>query len=242
MSRVNILVIDDDQQICELLQGYLQRQDFNVFYQHDGRDVLSVLGEKKIDLVILDLMLPGEDGLSICQKIRQHSAVMIIMLTAVGEETDRIVGIEMGADDYLAKPFNPRELLARIKALIRRTSGELGQQRQQQQFAKVTNLYFADWMLDRNKCQLVSPEKIVIPLTQGEYALLTVLLEHANQVLSRDQLLSVIHNREAGPFDRTIDVQIARLRKKIESDAKNPHYIKTIRGGGYQFIAKVTYG
>lgn len=242
MSEQNrLLIVDDDPDICELLTEYLQKQGFFVISRQDGSDIINVINDHQIDLVILDVMLPGDDGLTLCQKIRKQSAVMIIMLSAMGEDTDKIVGIEMGADDYVAKPFNPRELLARIKSLIRRTHGEMGQQRQQQQLSKVSNIYFSGWVVDRNKRKLISPEQMTIPLTNGEYELLTTLLEHANQVLNRDQLLNITHNRDAAPFDRTIDVQIGRIRKKIEVDPKTPKFIETIRGGGYQFTGEVTY-
>ena len=241
-EKVKILIVDDDPDICELLQEYLQKQAFKVITRGNGDNIVEVLEQEHVDLVVLDVMLPGEDGLSVCQKIRQHSAVMIIMLSAMGEDTDKIVGIEMGADDYLAKPFNPRELLARIKGLVRRTQGEVGQQRQQATLVKVTNLYFSDWTVDRNKRKLISPDGVTIPLTNGEYELLLALLENANRVLNRDQLLNITHNRDAGPFDRTIDVQIGRIRKKIEVDPKTPKFIETIRGGGYQFTGEVTYG
>lgn len=241
-DQLKILIVDDDPDICELLQDYLQKQDFNVVTRANGSDIVEVLEQEQIDLVVLDVMLPGEDGLNICQRIRQHCAVMIIMLSAMGDDTDKIVGIEMGADDYLAKPFNPRELLARIKGLVRRTRGDVGQQRQQASLVKVTNIHFSNWTVDRNKRKLISPEAVTIPLTNGEYELLLTLLENSNRVLNRDQLLNITHNRDAGPFDRTIDVQIGRIRKKIEADPKNPKFIETIRGGGYQFSGEVTYG
>jgi two-component system OmpR family response regulator len=240
-SEINILIVDDDPEIGELLQGYLQKQNFNVITRQDGVDILEVIAAHDVNLVVLDVMLPGEDGLSLCRKIREKSAVMIIMLSAMGEDTDKIVGLEMGADDYLAKPFSPRELLARIKSLVRRTSGEMGAQREQEKLVKVTNIKFANWTLDRNKRKLIAPDAVTIPLTNGEYELLLALLENANRVLSRDQLLNITHNRDAGPFDRTIDVQVGRIRKKIETDAKNPSFIETVRGGGYQFNADVSY-
>lgn len=241
-EQLKILIVDDDPDICELLQDYLQKQDFVVITRGNGADIVAVLEQEKVDLLVLDVMLPGEDGLSLCQKIRKHSAVMIIMLSAMGEDTDKIVGIEMGADDYLAKPFNPRELLARIKGLVRRTQGEVGKLREQVGLAKVTNIHFSNWVVDRNKRKLISPESVTIPLTNGEYELLLVLLENANRVLNRDQLLNITHNRDAGPYDRTIDVQIGRIRKKIEVDPKEPKFIETIRGGGYQFSGEVSYG
>lgn len=241
-KNMKILIVDDDPDICELLQDYLQNQGYSVITRNDGNELVELIEREQIGLLILDVMLPGDDGLSLCQKIRKHSAVMIIMLSAMGEDTDKIVGIEMGADDYVAKPFNPRELLARIKGLVRRTEGAIGQKRQQEQLVKVTNIHFSNWTVDRNKRKLISPDGVTTPLTNGEYELLLALLENPNQVLNRDQLLNMTHNRDAGPFDRTIDVQIGRIRKKIEDDPKNPKLIETIRGGGYQFSGKVTYG
>lgn len=240
-DKLKILIVDDDPEICQLLQAYLAKQEYDVITRLNGKDILHVIEEHEVDLVVLDVMLPGEDGLSLCQKIRKKSPVMIIMLSAMGEDSDRIVGIELGADDYLPKPFNPRELLARIKSLVRRTTGEIGKQRQLQSKVKVTNIIFADWVLDRNRRKLVAPDKTTVPLTNGEYELLVTLLEHSNQVLSRDQLLNITHNRDAAPFDRTIDVQIGRLRKKIEDDPRSPKFIETVRGGGYQFNGQVTY-
>lgn len=239
--KASILIIDDDKDICELIQAYLEKQDFTVISRNDGAEILEVINQNGIDLVVLDVMLPGEDGLSLCQKIRHASDVMIIMLSAMGEDTDRIVGLEMGADDYLAKPFNPRELLARIKSLVRRTIGDLGVERKQRQLSTVSNIRFGNWVIDRNKRQLISADSVTIPLTAGEYELLIAFVENSNRVLSRDQLLTMTHNREAGPFDRTIDVQVGRLRKKLENNPKEPLLLTTLRGGGYQFNAEVIY-
>lgn len=241
VEKTKILIIDDDPDICELIKAYLEKHDFVVCTRNNGRDILDVLNNNSIDLIVLDVMLPGDDGLTLCQKVRQTSDVMIIMLSAMGEDTDRIVGLEMGADDYLAKPFNPRELLARIKSLVRRTTGGLGEERKQRQLSKVPNIKFANWIIDRNKRQLISADGVTIPLTAAEYELLLAFVENANRVLSRDQLLNMTHNRDAGPFDRTIDVQVGRLRKKLEDNPKEPIFLTTVRGGGYQFNAEVEY-
>jgi two-component system OmpR family response regulator len=189
----------------------------------------------RFDLVVLDIMLPGEDGLSLCRRLRHESKLPIIMLTALGEETDRIVGLEMGADDYLAKPFSPRELLARIKAVLRRTSDRTDlPQRGAGQI-----LMFAGWQLDIGKRELRSPDDVLMPLTAGEFDLLVAFAEHPQRVLSREQLLDLSKGRDASPFDRSIDVQLSRLRRKIEADSKNPVIIKTVRNGGYIFAVDV---
>lgn len=240
-TALKILVVDDDVEICELLQNYLQQQGYHVLFKHSGDGILSYIELEQIDLIVLDVMLPGEDGLSLCKKIRDHSDVMIIMLSAMGEDSDRIVGLEMGADDYLPKPFNPRELLARIKSLVRRTEGELGESRQQKQLEKVPAIEFGDWVIDRQKQQLISKDNVAIPLTKAEYNLLLAFVENANRVLNRDQLLNITHNRDAAPFDRTIDVLVGRLRKKLQDDLAEAKYITTIRGGGYMFNGEIKY-
>ena len=240
-TKIQILIIDDDPEICQLVQEYLQKHDFSVSYQHDGNNLVDVVANDGIDLVILDVMLPGDDGVTLCRKLRESSNVMILMLSAMGEDTDKIVGLEVGADDYLAKPFNPRELLARIKSLVRRDQIENNNERSQQSLESVGNIRFANWTLDRNKRQIFSDEREGDSLTTGEYELLLAFVENANRVLSRDQLLNITHNRDAGPYDRAIDVQIGRLRKKLEKDSKQPVLITTVRGGGYQFNAKVIY-
>jgi len=197
------------------------------------------LGDWNIDLVILDLMLPGEDGLSLCRDLRTRSQIPVIMLTIMGEETDRIVGLEMGADDYIPKPFNPRELLARIKAVLRRTRH--GTTTSGDPAAGHTGvLGFAGWKLDLTRRHLFSPAGLVVDLTSGEFDLLVAFAEHPRRVLSRDQLLDLTHGRCETPFDRSIDMQVSRLRRKIEADPKQPELIKTVRGGGYMFTPSVT--
>ena len=236
MSRSpHILVVDDDREIRSLVAQFLKKHGYRVSDAPDGRSMMRQLESGRFDLIVLDLMLPGEDGLSLCRRVRTDSSLPIIMLTAMGEETDRIVGLEMGADDYLPKPFNPRELLARIKAVLRRagvTETDGGE-------AVKGEIAFDDWRIDLTKRELRAPDGALVALTAGEFDLLSVLVERAGRVLSRDQLLDLTRGREAAPFDRSIDVQISRLRRKIEQDPKNPKVIKTVRGGGYALASKV---
>ncbi|MCH9769272.1 MAG: response regulator [Gammaproteobacteria bacterium] len=235
----HILVVDDDPQIGELIHDYLVQHGFRVSTARNGQEMKRVMQRCQIDLVVLDIMLPGPDGLTLCRGLREDSDVIIVMLSAVGEEADRVVGLEVGADDYLAKPFSPRELLARIKALMRRTTGAVALRRRQNQALQLPSLCFLNWTLDCNKRRLITADKITVPLSTGEYELLLAFLEHPKRTLSRDQLLDITRGREGSPFDRTIDVQVARLRKKIEENPKDPRIIITVRGGGYQFAAEV---
>jgi two-component system OmpR family response regulator len=205
----------------------------------DGREMRKALADRAIDLVVLDLMLPGEDGLSLCRRLRSDSNLPVIMLTAMGEEIDRIVGLEMGADDYLAKPFNPRELLARIKAVLRRAGASSADAAEATDEQSATRVRFDGWTLDLSKRELISPSGVLVPISGGEFALLATLVAHPRRVLSRDQLLDFARGRDAQPFDRSIDVQVSRLRRKIENDPREPALIKTVRGGGYLFAAKV---
>jgi len=229
-----ILVVDDDRQIRELLESYLQRNGYSVLTLADGRGLLALLQERQdIDLIVLDLMMPGEDGFSLCRRIRTESELPIIMLTASAEETDRIVGLEMGADDYVAKPFNPRELLARIRAVLRRV------QTAPEPAAGLRYFCFAGWQLDTVNRDLIDPEGVVKPLSGADFNLLQLFLEHPNQVLSRDDLLNLTRGREAGPYDRSIDVQLSRVRQRLGDDGKDPHIIKTVRGAGYVLAVEV---
>ena len=236
MSRTpHILIVDDDREIRDLLSRFLKKHELRIDAAANGREMMQLLSEGRYDLIVLDLMMPGEDGLTLCRKVRNTSRIPIIMLTALGEETDRIIGLEMGADDYIAKPFNPRELLARIKAVLRRSDGAIGTDGDLQQQV----LRFANWTLDMTKRELRSPDDVLVPLTAGEYDLLVAFAEHPNRVLTRDQLLDLAKGRTAIPFDRSIDVQLSRLRRKIEIDPKAPEIIKTVRGGGYILAAEV---
>jgi two-component system OmpR family response regulator len=234
----HILIVDDDREIRDLLGRYLGKHGLRVTTAADGREMHRVLDGSRIDLIVLDLMLPGEDGLTLCRNLRAGSRIPIIMLTAMGEETDRIVGLEMGADDYLAKPFNSRELLARIKAVLRRA--ELAPSAAADGGAAV--LEFAGWTLDLEGRELQRPDGVMVPLSSGEYELLTAFATHPGRLLSRDQLLDLARGREAQPFDRSIDVQVSRLRRKIEADPQDPKLIKTVRNGGYSFTPSVRQG
>lgn len=235
----HILIVDDDREIRDLTARFLRKHGFRVDDAANGREMDAQLADGKFDLVVLDLMMPGEDGLSICRRLRADSAIPVIMLTALGEETDRIVGLEMGADDYLPKPFNPRELLARIKAVLRRAGTAVDDDPPD---TAGRALRFAGWTLDLARRELHAPDDALVPLTAGEFDLLVALAERPQRVLSRDQLLDLTRGREAGPFDRSIDVQLSRLRRKIEDDPRNPALIKTVRGGGYMLAADVDAG
>jgi two-component system OmpR family response regulator len=228
----HILVVDDDAEIRTLLRDYLERNGLRATAVADGRAMRAALERGRFDLVVLDLMLPGEDGLSLCRDLRVRSNLPVIMLTACGEETDRIVGLEMGADDYLAKPFNPRELLARIKAVLRRARTLPATDS-----SDIRRFRFAGWTLELARRQLLSPDGVVVALSGGEYRLLEVLLQRPNQVLSRDQLLDLTRGREALPFDRSIDVQIGRLRRRLRDESAV--LIQTVRGEGYVLAAEV---
>lgn len=226
-EKVQLLVVDDDTELCALLERYLKEQGYSVSYVGDGIEMDRFLNSNTVDLIILDLMLPGEDGLSLARHLRQTSNIPIIMLSARGEEIDRIIGLEMGADDYLAKPFNPRELLARIKALLRRSASA--------QQATAQNYDFSNFCLDIVQQQLLNKDKSV-PLTTGEFSLLRALVENPNQELSRDDLVQKLKGYERQPYDRSIDICITRLRKKIEPDPSKPSFIRTVWGRGYIFI------
>jgi two-component system OmpR family response regulator len=229
-----ILIVDDDPEIRDLLARFLERHDYQAITAADGVAMDAQLARASVDLVVLDLMLPGEDGLSLCRRLRVDSDLPVIMLTAVGEETDRIVGLEMGADDYLVKPFNPRELLARIKAVLRRSES-----RGAAPAGRGRLLAFEGWTLDLGKRELRRADDALVPLSSGEFELLAVLVENAQQVMSRDELMEHTRGRESGPFDRSIDVQLSRLRRKIETNPRSPRFIKTIRSGGYMFSPAV---
>ena len=227
-----ILVVDDDEELRALLKHYLGEQGFAVTAVADGNAMRGEFETNDFDLVILDLMLPGEDGLTLCRALRAKSRIPILMLTARGDELDRIIGLEMGADDYLAKPFHPRELLARIRSILRRVQ-ELGGE------AQARALRFAGWTLDIGLRHLVGEDGVAVPLSTGEFRLLQALVENANRVLSRDRLTDVLSGREAGPFDRSVDVMISRLRRRLGDDGREPVIIKTVRNEGYVLTAKV---
>jgi two-component system, OmpR family, response regulator len=234
-DSAHILIVDDQQEICDVVQEYLTGEGYRVSTAHDGTGMRRVMAQAHIDLVILDLMLPGEDGLTLARSLRSESGIGIIILTGRGETVDRIIGLEMGADDYLPKPFHLRELLARVKSVLRRVQSRTGDGPQPSR----SRARFAGWNLDLSSRELVSPGGEEVRLTTGEFDLLAAFVNNANQVLSRDRLLDLARNREAGPFDRTIDVQVGRLRRKLEDDPQNPSMIKTVRGSGYIFTPTV---
>lgn len=234
-SRDRILILDDDPEIRGLLADYLQCHGFEAVPAASGREMAQRLERHAIDLVVLDLMLPDADGLTLCRDLRAKSNLPVLMLTARGEEADRILGIEMGADDYLVKPFSPRELLARIRSILRRTRAL------PPNLAPETQRYlaFAGWRLDTATRVLTSPAGVATPLSGAEFRLLRILLDHPNRVLHRDQLVELIHGREAEPYDRAIDVQVSRLRQRLQDDGREARLIQTVRGEGYVLAAVV---
>lgn len=234
-TQDRILIVDDDPEIRQLLVDYLMRSGFDAVPARNGREMAQALERHAIDLVVLDLMLPDTDGLVLCRDLRARSNIPVLMLTARGEEADRIVGIEMGADDYLVKPFSPRELLARIKGILRRTRSLPPNLKPDTQRC----LSFAGWKLDTATRVLTGSDGVATPLSGAEYRLLRILLDHPNRVLNRDQLVELIHGREAEPYDRAIDVQISRLRQRLQDDGREARLIKTVRGEGYLLAAAV---
>lgn len=235
-ARPHLLLVDDEAAIREPLGAYLKRAGFRLSEAADAAEARKYLAGNAIDLVILDIMMPGEDGLSLCRSIREQGELPVILLTARSEETDRIVGLEMGADDYVLKPFSPRELVARIKTILRRAGG--GAQREA--FSETAVYRFESWTLRGDDWTLTGADGVAIPLSTADFRLLQAFLTHPRQVLSRDQLLDLTQGREAHAFDRSIDNQISRLRRKLEEDARAPRLIKTVWGGGYMFSADVT--
>jgi two-component system OmpR family response regulator len=235
-AATHILIVDDDAEIRSLLSQYLMKNGLRVTAVAEGRAMSRALDAGRVDLVVLDLMLPGDDGLTLCRNLRAKSDIPVIMLTARGEETDRIVGLEMGADDYLAKPFSARELLARIKAILRRARS-LPDNLQPD---SARHIRFEEWVLDTVHRQLISAAKVVTPLSGAEYRLLRIFLGHPNRVLNRDQLVDLTQGKEADPLDRSIDVQVSRLRNRLGDDPREPRLIKTVRGEGYVLAVDVT--
>jgi|JI8StandDraft_2_1071088.scaffolds.fasta_scaffold36781_2 two-component system OmpR family response regulator len=234
----NILVVDDDAQIRMLVTKFLQRQGYHVFSAPDGHSVDETVRRFMIDAVILDVMLPGKTGIDVCKQVRAHSSVPIIMLTARSEEEVRVQGLEGGADDYVTKPFSSRELLARLRSVLRRSrSPDFASQGREKK-----KLIFDGWLLDSLRRELVSPNGVLVDLSTGEYNLLIAFLEHPNRILSREMLMEMAKTRTSDPFDRTIDVQISRLRRKLEADDDSNKIIKTVRGAGYLFVPKVSFG
>ncbi|MNM72512.1 Transcriptional regulatory protein OmpR [compost metagenome] len=234
----HILIVDDDREIRELVSTYLTKNGLRVTMAQDGRQMRSVLEANAVDLIVLDIMMPGDDGLVLCRELRagKHKATPVLMLTARSDETDRILGLEMGADDYLPKPFAARELLARIKAVLRRT-------RMLPPNLQITEagqlLAFGDWQLDTTARHLIDREGIIVALSGAEYRLLRVFVDHPQRVLNRDQLLSLTQGREAEMFERSVDLLVSRLRQHLKDDAREPRYIKTVRSEGYVFSMPV---
>ncbi len=231
----HILVVDDDREIRDLLARFLEKQRIRVTAVRDGKEARRAWLNGHYQLVVLDLMLPGESGLDLARWLRTQGDVPIVMLTAMGEETDRIIGLELGADDYVPKPFNPRELLARIRAVLRRT----GDSAEPRHDPSLRGWQFGGWVLETARRRLLNPEGVEVALTGGEFDLLLALVERANRVLTRDMLLDLLRGRQAGPFDRAIDVAVSRLRRKLEDDGRHAQLIKTVRGGGYVLAANV---
>jgi two-component system phosphate regulon response regulator OmpR len=235
-ERSHIVVVDDEPEICELLAEYLGHAGFAVSTADGGGAMRKILEERPADLVILDVNMPGEDGLSLARHLRAHATVGIVMLTAAGETVDRIVGLEMGADDYLAKPVDMRELLARVRAVLRRVPTGAPRVGEDQAEPAPHKARFGPCRLDLDAHRLYDAAGEEVAITSMEFDLLKAFAEHPNRVLSRDQLLDLAHNKDWEPFDRSIDIRIARLRRKIESDPAKPQVIKTVRGAGYIFV------
>jgi two-component system OmpR family response regulator len=234
-NQEHLLIVDDDKEIRNLLTEYLEHAGYRVSAVGDGKAMRRALDANRIDLVILDLMLPGEDALTLCREFRGKTNLPVLMLTARGDEVDRIIGLEMGADDYLAKPFNPRELLARIKSVVRRAQALPTNM----ETDTVHTLRFAGWTLDVATRNVTAADGLVVPLSGAEYRLLRVFLDHPQRVLAREQLLELANGREAILFDRSIDVLVGRLRKRLRDDSREPTLIKTVRGEGYVLAASV---
>ena len=231
----HILVVDDQRDIRAPLGRYLERQGLRVSLAASAAEARDLLKRNAVDLVILDIMMPGEDGLSLCRHLRESANMPVILLTAMAEDADRIIGLEVGADDYVVKPFNPRELLARIKAVLRRAT-TLPRSRQAPEEQR---LVFDRWTFDVGRREVVGADGVAVPLSAAEFRLLSALVQRPRMVLTRDQLIDITSGRDAQPFDRSIDNQISRLRKKLESDPRNPTIVKTVWGGGYVFSADV---
>jgi two-component system OmpR family response regulator len=236
-TRPHLLVVDDDREIRDLLTRFLEKNGYRITAVRDAREARRAWTRGAFHLVVLDLMLPGENGLDLARWLRDQEDVPIVVLSAMGEETDRIIGLELGADDYIAKPFNPRELMARIRAVMRRAhdSGEAGEPGER----VARPVRFAGWVLEPARRRLLNPEGVEVPLTGGEYDLLIAMLDRANRVLTRDMLLDLLRGRQAGPFDRAIDVAISRLRRKLDDQGRGAQIIKTVRGGGYVLATTV---
>lgn len=232
----HILIVDDNAEIRSLLKDFLQRRGMRVSLAKDGDELDAELERTTIDLIVLDVMMPGRSGLELCQEVRSRSRVPIIMLTAVTDTSDRIVGLEIGADDYMSKPFDPRELLARIRAVLRRQGGNLSEEPP----SVSAVVKFAGWTLDLGRRRLTDSGGVRVELTRAEFNLLQALVEASGRVLSREQLIEQCGGNTSQSFDRSIDILVSRLRRKLDDDPRAPAMIETVRGGGYQFVAETT--
>ena len=232
-APTKVLLVDDEPTLREPLAEYLTRQGFLVSQAEDAAKARALLHDESPDIVLLDIMMPGEDGLSLCRHLTETKQLPVILLTARGEATDRIVGLEIGADDYVVKPFEPRELVARIRSVLRRTTRPMPTAEEDAPYE------FEGWRLDPLKRRLIDPEGTIVPLSSAEFRLLCAFLNHPRQVLDRDRLLDMVQGREAHLFDRAVDNQVSRLRRKIEEDSRDPKLIQTVWGGGYRLAADV---
>jgi two-component system OmpR family response regulator len=235
----HILLVDDDEDILSLLDAFFRKHGHTVCVAEDGKAMFTALENQTFDLIILDVMLPHEDGFSLCRRLRTTSTIPIIMLTAVADSTDRVVGLELGADDYLTKPFDQRELLARVKAVLRRTAAAAATAQHDETRPL---LCFAGWRLDVVRRELRSTDNTLVLLSSVEFDLLLAFAEHPRRILTRDQLIDIARGSTHVAYDRSIDVQVSRLRYKLEQDPKNPSIIRTIRNAGYMFVPEVTRG
>ncbi len=234
-AQVKLLLVDDEASLREPLAEYLSRQGFAVTEAADASKARAVLLDMTPDLVLLDIMMPGEDGLSLCRHLTEAKNLPVILLTAKGEATDRIVGLEIGADDYVVKPFEPRELVARVRSVLRRA----GKGAPPADAQSEAHYEFDGWELDPLKRRLADPDGAVVPISSAEFRLLIALLDHPKQVMDRDRLLDLVQGREAHLFDRAVDNQVSRLRRKIEADSRDPKLIQTVWGGGYRLACDV---
>lgn len=238
ITMPNLLIVDDDRDILDLLTGFLRKHGYQVSIAEGGQDMFATLARETIDLVILDIMLRQEDGFTLCQRLRSTSNIPVIMLSAMADHTDRVVGLEIGADDYLTKPFDQRELLARVKAVLRRARDKVAGVDEPEAARPI--LCFGAWRLDVTRRELRSANQSLVLLSGGEFELLLAFAEHPQRVLTRDQLMDLARGPSHAAYDRSIDVQVSRLRHKLEEDPKNPEIIRTVRNGGYMFASAVT--
>lgn len=233
-KKIHILIVEDDSDIAGMLVELVRSNGFEASSAASGVEMDRLLGHHEFDLIVLDAMLPGEDGFSICRRLRASRSIPILMLTALREDIDRILGLELGADDYVTKPFNPRELMARVRSILRRASSSA-----QEQDGGLSIMTFSGWRIEPKSRQLYDPDGAQVSMTTAEFDLLLAFCSNPNKVLTREQLLSMTHAGSAGPVERSIDAHISRVRQKIEPNLKDPTFIKTVRLGGYLFASKV---